>query len=209
MAVLDKIRAHPRSVLLLDEIEKAHPKALSIVNDILLTRSTTLSNGHDLDFESAMVVITAGIDRDTLKKMLAKAGLHSRKLPKGQSIEDALETALPKAIVFKPISEDTLKDHIRQRIADISKRIRAERGATLDISEAAVKDMATRLEPEVAKLGLRPVRALIDREVVSPLVKIILRGNIPLAATVDMRNGSLEVSAKSIAPANGPAINPR
>src|SRR3989440_2053519 len=191
----EAVRRKPYSVLLLDEIEKAHPDVFNILLQILEDGRLTDAQGRTVDFRHAIVIMTSNIGASEI----------ARNTPLGFAVSDD-ETGLTYddmknrimgelKKVFRPeflnrideviVFHKLAKDQIKAIVELLLKRIResmAERELQLELSEGA-KDMLVDKGWDPA-MGARPLRRAIQRYVEDPLADFVLRSDVPSGSTV-------------------------
>ena len=184
----EKIRRQPYSVILLDEIEKAHPEVFNILLQIMEDGELTDAKGRKVDFKNTIIIMTSNLGTDVLTKQ-ASIGFNSddnKKKSFDQSYEklknnvlDNLErhfrpeflNRLDKIIVFKPLTLDGIRDIVQIEIKKLSDRI-LQQNIILSVSKKA-KDWIGKqgFKPE---FGARPMRRVIIEYIENPLSENIL-----------------------------------
>src|SRR5437588_9572127 len=191
----EAVRRKPYSVLLLDEIEKAHPDVFNILLQILEDGRLTDAQGRTVDFRHAIVIMTSNIGASEIARNTPlgfgvsddEAGLTF------EDMKDRFKGELKK--VFRPeflnriddviVFHKLAKDEIKEIVDLLLRRIResmAERELQLELSEDA-KDMLVDKGWDPA-MGARPVRRAIQRYVEDPLADFVLREQVPSGSTV-------------------------
>jgi ATP-dependent Clp protease ATP-binding subunit ClpB len=174
----EAVRRRPYSVVLLDEMEKAHRDVFNVLLQVLDDGRLTDSLGHTVDFTNTIVVMTSNVGSQAIQEITKEGGSE-------QEIRDAVKEALAarflpeflnridETIIFHPLD----KKHIR-RIVDIQmKRLvgQAEKaGITLECSEQALDEVA-RLGYDPV-YGARPLKRVIQQQLQNPLAKELLSG---------------------------------
>jgi ATP-dependent Clp protease ATP-binding subunit ClpB len=177
----EAVRRRPYSVVLLDEMEKAHRDVFNVLLQVLDDGRLTDSLGHTVDFTNTIVVMTSNVGSQAIQEITKEGGSE-------QEIRDAVKEALAarflpeflnridETIIFHPLD----KKHIR-RIVDIQmKRLvvqAAKAGITLECSEKALDEVA-RLGYDPV-YGARPLKRVIQQQLQNPLAKELLSGRFP------------------------------
>ncbi|MDR1578622.1 MAG: ATP-dependent chaperone ClpB [Deltaproteobacteria bacterium] len=174
----EAVRRRPYSVVLFDEIEKAHPDVFNALLQILDDGRLTDGQGRTVDFKNTVIAMTSNIGSD---QILAENGADSTKL------KDKILTALKNhfrpeflnrvddLVIFNNLSKDSLKDIVRLQINLLRQRL-ADRQLTLNLSEAAVTFLArVGFDPVY---GARPIKRAIQVELMDPLAMGLLDGSI-------------------------------
>lgn len=193
----EAVRRRPYSVVLLDEVEKAHPEVFNILLQVLDDGRLTDGQGRVVDFRNTIIVLTSN--------------LGSQYLTQGTSTQDSAETQtkimdvvrasfkpeflnrLDEIIIFEPLSKDELSQIVDLQVAEFASRL-ANRRIQLDISEGA-KHWLTENGYDPA-YGARPLRRLVQKEVADKLAKLVLAGTVQDGDRVEIgeANGELTVS---------------
>ncbi len=174
----EAVRRRPYSVVLFDEIEKAHPDVLAILLQILDDGRVTDAKGRGIDFRHALVVMTSNLEPDEIEG----------------NIRPELIDRIDDVVVFNVLRTEDVEQIVEMQCALLGDRLGA-RSVQLRLTETARKLLAK--ESVAAGSGARYVARTIARRVTSPLSNAILRGEINdgQTATVDVANGAFTVHA--------------
>ncbi|MDR2343041.1 MAG: ATP-dependent Clp protease ATP-binding subunit [Spirochaetaceae bacterium] len=189
----EKIRRNPYSVVLFDEIEKAHRDVFNLLLPILEEGELKDNLGHTVSFRNAVIIITsnagaAEISRGTLgftaggvepnfKDMDEAARREARRLFTPEFLN-----RLDDIVVFKPLDEIQLDSILDIQLTEFTKRLTAEYGLSLRITQEARKILLeTGRDP---KYGARPLRRSIQNNLEAPLSLMLLAGKIPAGAVI-------------------------
>ncbi len=174
----EPIRRRPYSVVLFDEIEKAHPDVAAILLQILDDGRVTDAKGRTIDFRHAILVLTSNLDRIELE-----ATLRSELLDR-----------IDEVIIFRPLGETEIERIVELQIAALAERLGAH-AMRLDLSDPARRFLAE--ESIAGGSGARYVARAISRHVTTPLSEAILRGRIVggKTARVDYNGQTITVEA--------------
>ena len=186
---------NPFSVILMDEIEKAHPDLINILLQVMDSGKLTDSNGKVADFSHVILVLTS--NAGAFEANGRTLGIHSAAGEIGKSVEAIKRTFRPEflnrlnAIVeFKPLNEDLLKDVVKKFVKELEKQLKEKR-IYLDITESAIGWLFKKgYDPAY---GARPFARTVDDELKKPLVDDILFGRLSKGGKVlvDVREGQL------------------
>jgi len=180
----EAVRRKPYSVVLLDEIEKAHPDTFNILLQVLDEGHLTDNKGRVADFKNTIIIMTSNI---------GSALIHER-FEATKDIDSAIEAAkvdvlallkqtvrpeflnrIDDTVMFTPLSKENIVEIVGLQIKSITKMI-AEQGITFDATPEAIKYLAEKgFNPEY---GARPVKRVIQKEVLNTLSKEILAGKV-------------------------------
>ena len=203
----EKIRRHPYSVLLLDEIEKAHPDVFNILLQILEDGRLTDSRGRVIDFKNCVIIMTSNLGAhgtDTKNKIgfAVAAGDGGYQSMKEEILEELKRMFRPEfinriddTIVFHKLSPDHIKDIVKLMLNDVISRL-DKKQIHLEYSDESVDFLAK--EGFDDRYGARPLRRMIQQTVEDELSEEILDGRISIGDTVQMvkKDGKLAFNKK-------------
>ncbi len=194
----EAVRRKPYSVLLLDEVEKAHPDVFNILLQVLDDGRLTDGHGRTVDFRNTVIVMTSNLGSAQIQ---ACAGEQNYAEIKAKVMEEVSQHFRPEfinrvddVVVFHPLAKEQIKsianiqvDYLRQRLAD--------RGIALQMSDAALSHLADAGFDPV--YGARPLKRAIQRYIENPLAQQILKGEFGEGDTVevDFKNGEMRFDA--------------
>lgn len=184
----EAVRRRPYSVVLFDEIEKAHPDVVQILLQILEDGRLTDSLGRTVDFRNTIIIMTTNVGASIIQRQTsmgfgsAQGGPDDYEKMKEKVLDEAKRIFKPEflnrindLIVFRPLTKVDLVKIVDLEIAQLSKRL-VERKITLDVSAEAKDFLINKGYDE--KFGARPLRRAIERFLEDPLAESILRGDI-------------------------------
>jgi ATP-dependent Clp protease ATP-binding subunit ClpC len=197
----EAVRRQPYAVLLLDEVEKAHPDVFNTLLQLLDDGRLTDSQGRTVDFKNTVVIMTSNIGAD---RILAAgvddyAKVRESVMPVlNQHFRPEFLNRIDEIIVFRGLERAQLRDIVDLLLEHTRRRLHAQ-DVTLEVSAAAA-DLLANLgyQPD---FGARPLRRTIQREVDDRLADMLLAGELNAGeqARVDARNGTIEISARQAA----------
>ncbi|KAF2959655.1 ATP-dependent Clp protease ATP-binding subunit [Thermotoga sp. 38H-to] len=182
----EAVRRRPYSVILLDEIEKAHPDVFNILLQIMDDGRLTDSKGNVVDFKNTIIIMTSNIASDLILNYV-KEGKSFDEIE--ERVREELKhyfrpefiNRIDHVVVFKPLT----KEHMKQIVEIMIKRLEArlkDKNIKLTITETAKEYLAERgYDPT---FGARPLRRLIEREIETPLARMIISGEVQEGQTV-------------------------
>ncbi|MFZ3575400.1 ATP-dependent chaperone ClpB [Tenacibaculum finnmarkense] len=199
----EAVRRKPYSVVLLDEIEKAHPDTFNVLLQVLDEGRLTDNKGRIADFKNTIIIMTSNMGShliqekfenfDTLKDDVDIAMDSAKTDVLGllkQTVRPEFINRIDDIILFTPLSEKDIKQIVRIQLNGVKKMI-AEQHITLDATDAAIAYLAKKgYQPE---FGARPVKRVIQKEVLNQLSKEILSGNVTTDSVIllDAFDGAL------------------
>ena len=165
--LIESIRKNPHCVLLLDEIEKAHPSIYNLLLQVFDNASLKDNLGNEANFKNVIIIMTSNIGQNSVLSLgFNKDRKNNREL--NETFSKELLGRIDNVVHFNPLSKTTLKLIIKKQIEDMSKRVELN----LEI-DSNVLDYLLSLDFN-ANLGAREIERLLDREIKLPLSEIIL-----------------------------------
>ena len=198
----EKVRRKPYSVVLFDEIEKAHEDVWNILLQILDDGRITDSQGRTVDFKNTVIVMTSNIGARNLTAMGGKLGFSAEEQGSDPDAEKKFETAkeqvmaelrqtfrpeflnrIDDIIVFRPLTEEDIREVARRMLKTVSARMETM-GIHLDASDDAVAELAK--EGFDPKYGARPLRRAIQSKVEDAVAEKMLDGTLKAGDTAKL-----------------------
>ena len=199
----DAVRRKPYSVILLDEVEKAHADFFNILLQVLDDGRLTDSQGRTVDFRNTVIIMTSNLGANALRKSSPELGFLAAKKSDSasdaynevnfkeakKSVMDAVKrhfrpeflNRIDEMIVFHALTSNDLKQIVTILMDTVVKRL-GDMGLSLEISPAAM-DMLVK-EGSDFSMGARPLKRAIQRLIEDPISDLILQGNAPDGATI-------------------------
>ena len=197
----EAIRRKPYSVVLFDEIEKAHPDVFNILLQVLDDGRLTDNKGRTVNFKNTIIIMTSNMGssliRENFEKMTDANRSQVVEQTKGQVLELLKKTIRPEflnrideIIMFTPLTEKEIRQIVGLQLNNVKKML-AENGITLEFTDAALDFISH--EGYDPQFGARPVKRVIQRYVLNELSKEILSGHVNRehAITIDFAGGEL------------------
>lgn len=188
----EAVRHKPYSVVLLDEIEKAHPDVFNLLLQVLDEGRLTDNKGRTVNFRNVIIIMTSNLGSDIIRERMEK---WNNRLPDNEtealhrdifallrrSLRPEFLNRVDEIVMFKPLDLGQIKEVVKLQLAAISK-ILGNNNMKMEVSEPAVDWLARHgYDPQ---LGARPVKRLIQREIINELSKEIISGRIQKDDTV-------------------------
>ncbi|MCD8083036.1 MAG: AAA family ATPase, partial [Clostridiales bacterium] len=183
----EAVRRKPYSVVLFDEVEKAHPDVFNVLLQVLDDGRITDSMGKTVDFKNTILIMTSNIGSQYLLEGIAEDGsirpeaesmvmndLHAHFRPE-------FLNRLDEIILFKPLTKDNISQIVDLMVADVNRRL-ADQELTVELTPSA-KDFITEHGYDPA-YGARPLRRYLQKNVETLAARIILRGKISEGQTI-------------------------
>ena len=181
----EAVRRKPYSVVLLDEIEKAHPDTFNVLLQVLDEGRLTDNKGRVADFKNTIIIMTSNMGSHIIQEKfdnLKGDVTTSMELAKSevlgllkQSVRPEFLNRIDDVIMFTPLTEDDIEKVVKIQLDNVKKMI-AKQDITLDATDEAISYLAKKgYQPEY---GARPVKRVIQKEVLNKLSKEILSGKV-------------------------------
>ncbi|MEA2056307.1 MAG: ATP-dependent chaperone ClpB [Patescibacteria group bacterium] len=173
----EAVRRHPYSVILLDEIEKAHPEVFNVLLQILDDGRLTDGKGRTVDFKNTVIIMTSNLGSD----LIAESADNREKQ------EEAVNQALKKQfrpeflnriddiIIFQPLTQKQIKEIVKLKIKQLESRL-VDKKLKLEVSKQAVEHFAQAGYDPV--FGARPIDRILQKEILDQLSMALIRGDV-------------------------------
>ena len=182
----EAVRRRPYSVILLDEIEKAHPDVFNILLQVLDDGRLTDNKGRVVNFKNTIIIMTSNFGSHTILEKFAN--INENNVPQiynetkevvfeelKQNFRPEFLNRIDEIILFRPLSENQISGIVNIYLGGVAKKL-AQRDITLDITPEAVDYLARKgYDPQ---FGARPLKRVIQQDVLNELSKEILKGTI-------------------------------
>ncbi len=182
----EAVRRRPYSVILLDEVEKAHPDVFNILLQVLDDGRLTDGQGRTVDFRHSVVVMTSNLGSDRIQES-RDAGYETMK----QGVMEVVSThfrpefinRIDDMVVFHPLDREQIREIARIQIQGLRKRL-AEREITINVNDSALDLLGNAGFDPV--YGARPLKRAIQMQLENPLAEKILAGEVVTGGTVNV-----------------------
>lgn len=186
--LIKAVRTEPYSVVLFDELEKAHPDVLTILLQILEDGKLTSSDGREADFKNTIVIMTGNIGAEEIQKNFvgfgsAKGGSSDVIKALKRQFRPELLNRIDNVIVFERLSDGDMEQICRKMLNQVAARAK-DRGIELTFADAAARHLCENAAAE--DMGARPLRRRITSEVEDLLSAKIIRGELPEGSRADV-----------------------
>ena len=219
----EAVRRKPYSIVLLDEIEKAHPDVFNILLQVLDDGRLTDNKGRTVDFKNTILIMTSNVGADIIQTYMDRLPMleendvehkddsstaevqdASREVLLAQCKAEVLEVLkrtvrpeflnrIDEVIMFEPLSQSDIRDILKMQMIDLKEKL-GENGVTISFTKAFEDYMCTKgYEPAY---GARPIKRLMQKELVNMLAKAILDGSVSRASiiNIDVVDGKIVIS---------------
>ncbi len=189
----EAVRRRPYSVLLLDEMEKAHPDVFNILLQVLDDGRLTDGHGRTVDFTNTVIVMTSNAGSQVIQKVTEQGGDEEEMR---SAVNEALKVRfLPEflnriddIVIFHPLNRSEIRQIVNLQLKSLAKRLE-QNGLHMNVTEAAIDQIAsTGYDPTY---GARPLKRVIQNEIQNPLASSLLKNSYTEGTTVeiDFRDG--------------------
>jgi len=210
----EAVRRRPYAVVLLDEIEKAHPDVFNVLLQLLDDGRLTDSKGRTVDFTNTLVVMTSNLGSETIARRLdagpvTEAELDALKDELLQQLRQRLRpeflNRIDEVVVFRPLDRDGIRQIVRLQFEATRRMAARSHGIEMALTDAGADALAA--EGYDPAFGARPLKRVLQRRVANRLAELILAGLVSAGETitVDAAPGGGVTLSTGAAPATSPA----
>ena len=206
----EAVRRKPYSVVLLDEIEKAHPDVFNTLLQVLDDGRLTDNKGRTVDFKNTILIMTSNVGADIIQGYMERLPLEGEARAdvlsecRSQVLEVLKRTVRPEflnrideVIMFEPLSQTDIREILKMQMRDLQEKL-AENGVTVEFTQEFEDYMSTKgYEPAY---GARPIKRLMQKELINILAKSILEGKVRRDSVIliDVSDGQIVVKDKNL-----------
>jgi ATP-dependent Clp protease ATP-binding subunit ClpB len=207
-AVTERIRHRPYSVILLDEVEKAHPEVFNVLLQVLDSGHLTDAKGRKVNFRNTVIIMTSNIGAEHIDRMssfgfAADKGEGAQYAQAKDKVMDSLKiffrpeflNRLDEIIVFDILSPETIRQIVGIQVADVVRRLK-KKDIELTVSDEVMAFLAK--EGYDPKFGARPLKRVIQSKILTPVANMMVGEGMLQGGTVrvDMKKGELVFDIK-------------
>jgi ATP-dependent Clp protease ATP-binding subunit ClpB len=191
----EAVRRRPYSVLLLDEVEKAHPDVFNVLLQVLDDGRLTDGQGRTVDFRNTVIIMTSNLGSHVIQELAGEANYAKMKSAVMESVQQHFRpefiNRVDDIVVFHPLGREQLRSIVEIQLSYLRKRL-ADRDIELDLDTAAMDRLGDAGFDPV--YGARPLKRAIQQQVENPLAQRILRGEFGPGTRVRVtaKDGGLE-----------------
>ena len=182
----EAVRRRPYSLLLLDEVEKAHPDVFNILLQVLEDGRLTDGQGRTVDFRNTVIVMTSNLGSDLIQEMASSDDYEAMKAAVmnvvGQHFRPEFINRVDETVVFHPLRRDQIRGIANIQLASLRDRL-SERDLSIELSDAVLDHLAEAGFDPV--YGARPLKRAIQQLVENPLAQAILAGEFGPGDTIN------------------------
>jgi len=200
-ALTEAVRRRPYAVILLDEVEKAHPEVLNVLLQLLDDGRLTDGQGRTVDFRNTIVIMTSNLGSDAILEFGERDRAEMEALVQRalrQHFRPEFLNRLDEIVIFHQLSREQIR-HIVELHAESLKKLLHERGIGLVLTDAALDALAA--EGYDPQFGARPLKRTIQRRLQNPLAMKLLEGAFKTGDVVEVGVESGEFRFRAVKPA--------
>ena len=211
----EAVRRRPYSVVLFDEIEKAHSDVMHLLLQILEEGKVTDSLGRKIDFRNAIIIMTSNVGAELIKRQStlgfsAAAGQGSYEVMRDKILDESKRTFKPEflnrlddIIVFHQLERNELAKIVGLEVAKVIERMRAK-DIKVHLDSTAIDFLINKGFDPI--YGARPMRRAVEKHLEDPVAEELLRGNIKQGDTVDVRAAGERLAFNVAQPEQGEPV---
>mmetsp|Transcript_27367 Transcript_27367/g.77230 ORF Transcript_27367/g.77230 Transcript_27367/m.77230 type:complete len:972 (+) Transcript_27367:98-3013(+) len=178
----EAVRRRPYCVVLLDEVEKAHPRVLNVLLQVLDDGRLTDGKGRTVDFQNAVIIMTSNLGAAALLDGRPEAEAKRHVMDSVRSFfPPEMVNRIDDLIVFNPLDRNALRSIVRHHLGLVSRRL-ADREVEVTATDAACEEILDAAYDPT--MGARPLKRHIEREVVTHISRLVLASQLPQHSTV-------------------------
>ena len=185
----EAVRRNPYSVILLDEIEKAHSDVFNVLLQILEEGRLTDSKGREVDFKNTIIIMTSNIGSQILLENVKDAGVITDDTEKAvmnslnQYFKPEIINRMDDIVLFKPLTISDMSSIVDKILTELNIRLMAQR-ISINVSDEAKAWLGE--EAYEPQFGARPLKRFVQRQIETPLARKMIRENLPEDTTIDI-----------------------
>ncbi|MDW3904599.1 ATP-dependent chaperone ClpB [Staphylococcus saprophyticus] len=185
----EAVRRNPYSVILLDEIEKAHSDIFNVLLQILEEGRLTDSKGREVDFKNTIIIMTSNIGSQILLENVKDAGVITDDTEKAvmnslnQYFKPEIINRMDDIVLFKPLTISDMSSIVDKILTELNIRLMAQR-ISINVSDEAKAWLGE--EAYEPQFGARPLKRFVQRQIETPLARKMIRENLPEDTTIDI-----------------------
>ncbi len=207
------VRHRPYSVILFDEIEKAHPEVFNVLLQVLDNGRLTDAKGRTVNFKNCVIIMTSNIGAEHIDKMSGLGFAHGASVSEGERYEQVKEKVtgslkeffrpeflnrLDEIVLFNILSPESMRDIVRIQVAEVFKRLE-DKHISFSLTDSAIEHLAK--EGYSAQYGARPLKRLIQTKILTPIANMMVARGVLEGGSVnvDVKNGEFTFDVKKSA----------
>lgn len=195
----EAVRRHPYTVLLFDEIEKAHPEVFNVLLQVLDDGRLTDAKGRTVDFKNTVIIMTSNLASDVIAQYSKDREKQADEVAKvlKKTFKPEFLNRIDDMIIFQPLNKEDIIHVVQRQMVEVTKRLE-EKQIVLQVSQAAIEHLAAIGYDEV--FGARPLKRLIQHEIIDKLSLDIIKGEVKEGDRLfaDVRDGKITIEKEKM-----------
>ena len=180
----EAVRRRPYSVILLDEIEKAHPKICETLLQVLDDGRMTDGKGRTINFKNIVIIMTSNLGAELISQNISQLSIRESMIQLlKQRTSPEFVNRIDDIIVFNPLNEMVLKSIALKIVHNAIRKLQSS-GYTLNISEDVSSFIACNIDPS---MGARPIKRIVDHKIIDGIIDKILVGDLVKSSPISIR----------------------
>merc|ERR1711959_794440 len=200
----EAVRKKPYTVVLLDEVEKAHPKVLTVLLQVLDEGRLTDSKGRTVDFTNTVIILTSNVGAEYLLGLTENTSEHQKEIAHNQVMKNVRSTFAPEflnrlsaIVMFNSLGTSELEKVVHKTMRGIKRRL-TQKGVKVELEKSGV-NVIVDASLRDASFGARPVERYIEGEVVTKLSRMLISGELASGSIVHIEGRSAEPECVPVA----------
>lgn len=191
----EAVRSHPYSVILFDEIEKAHPEVFNILLQVLDDGRLTDSKGRTVDFKNTVIIMTSNLASDIIRDLSGLKGEQEKEVNRvlAQHFRPEFINRLDDIIIFQSLTQEQIAEVVKLQLHEVDERLK-DKQISLTVTPTAAEYLAAAGFDPV--FGARPLKRVIQSTILDELAEMIIAGEIGKndKVMVDLKDGEISLS---------------
>lgn len=191
----EAVRRHPYSVILLDEVEKAHPEVFNVLLQLLDDGRLTDSKGRTVDFKNTLILMTSNLGSELILQLADQPERQEQAIQPllSETFRPEFLNRLDDIVIFQQLTPQEIAQIVTLQLEQLTKQL-TKKNLKLDVSPGAIEHFATAGYDIV--FGARPLKRLIQTELLNELATKLLSGEVKEGSTVkvDFKNNTIDLS---------------
>ncbi|MGN5883899.1 MULTISPECIES: ATP-dependent chaperone ClpB [Staphylococcus] len=197
----EAVRRNPYSVILLDEVEKAHSDVFNVLLQLLDEGHLTDSKGRNVDFKNTIIIMTSNIGSQILLEQVKETGVITESTEKAvmnslnQYFKPEILNRMDDIVLFRPLSINDMSMIVDKILTELNIRLLDQR-ISIEVSDTAKKWLGE--EAYEPQFGARPLKRFVQRQIETPLARMMIKESLPegTTITVDLDDDGLQFNVK-------------
>eukprot|EP00953_Heterococcus_sp_UTEX-ZZ885_P012696 7271-Heterococcus_DN1.PRE.1 len=201
----EAIRRAPYSVILIDEVEKAHPDVWNVFLQVLDDGRLTDGKGYVVNFKNTVIILTSNIGAEYLLQVKTQSDVAAAETAVLKAVHSRFRpeflNRLDEILIFHRLDSSQLREIVKLQLNDIAQRLAAKDIALVWSNDAVDAVLTAAYKPE---FGARPLKRHLEKHITTQVSKLIISGSVGTGGTIEIRRSARDVSGLECVPVNQP-----